>query len=324
MSTSSEVLLLFLSPQSQNWDCGWWGKLTGVVVGGRICSNQDDLEEIKMQLIHRDMDAERASKVLQELLAQPLPEGYSDIIESFLDLCGDIDEDNIYELAANLAFSDIDYVLPSELRDFVETAFLDEIKFNNPEAMLNLGSLYYTGRIGEQNYTKAVEYYQMAYERGNPIAAENLGYCYYYGRDVEVDYEKAYHYFIKPAMAGRTESIYKIGDMYDRGLYVEQDELFAFAMYEKALKTMDDDCDVKGDVFLRMGNAYYYGKGVEIDYYLALLFYQNAETNYYQQIENGDNFKYKMLNSCIERQNEIRKILSDKLKKQKQSQTVLQ
>lgn len=221
--------------------------------------------------------------------------------------------ENLFNTATVLAFSDCSKPVPEAAQEYVVNVFLDEIELDNIDAMLNLGVLYYSGRIGEQNYELAVKYYQMAYNYGSVIAAENLGYCYYYGRAVDVDYEKAYHYFIKAAMLGRTEAIYKIGDMYAKGLYVEKDECFAFEMYEKALKEMDDECDVKGDVFLRMGNSYYYGSGTKRNIHTALLFYQHAEFNYYQQIKNGDFCKKKMLDSAIEKIDQIREEIKKRM-----------
>lgn len=253
-----------------------------------------------------NIDAEKASKMLCSMLESDIPDSFKEIIAESLNVDGSIDENEIMNIANILAFGDCSSDVPKEAREFVVLVYLDEIDQDNEVAMLNLGSLYYTGRIGEQSYKQAIYYYKMAYAKGNSIASENLGYCYYYGRDVEVDYKKAYHYFIKPALLGRTESMYKIGDMYAKGLYVEKDEYYAFTIYEKAYKDMDDECDVKADVCLRMGNSFYYGNGCERDLTTALFFYQQAEFNYYLQISNGDSFKKKMLNNVIEKINTIR------------------
>ena len=260
----------------------------------------------------RIIDEEKATKKLNEIINSLNDMSMINRVSEYINPDGTVSLENLFNTATVLAFSDCSKPVPEAAQEYVVNVFLDEIELDNIDAMLNLGVLYYSGRIGEQNYELAVKYYQMAYNYGSVIAAENLGYCYYYGRAVDVDYEKAYHYFIKAAMLGRTEAIYKIGDMYAKGLYVEKDECFAFEMYEKALKEMDDECDVKGDVFLRMGNSYYYGSGTERNIHTALLFYQHAEYNYYQQIKNGDFCKKKMLDSAIEKIDQIREELQKK------------
>lgn len=256
---------------------------------------------------------ETALEMINSILKSDVDDCYKDAIISFANDQGElIFEDNV-RIAARLAFCNQNEAIPEVIREFVSLAYLDAIEEDDDNAMLDLGSLYYTGRIGEQSYTEAVKYYKMAYERGNLIAAENLGYCYYYGRGVDVDYKAAYHYFIKPALAGRLESMYKIGDMYAKGLYVEKDENAAFMLYDKAYQEIDDDCDVVGDICLRMGNCFYYATGCERDLQTALFFYQRSELCYYTQLKNGDFFKKKMLSSVIERIDKIREELKKEI-----------
>lgn len=63
--------------------------------------------------------------------------------------------------------------------------YLEEIENENFAVACDLESLYYTGRIGVQDYTKAMHYYEIAANGGDRQAQKNLGYCYYYGRDCE-------------------------------------------------------------------------------------------------------------------------------------------
>ena len=259
------------------------------------------------------LDEEKALEMINAIGQSNMNPCYLQAIDAFVDEDGSIDPANIYPIAENLAFCNPNETMPPVVSEFVSLAFFDEIENGNPDAMLNLGSLYYTGRIGEQNYAEAVKYYKMAAGYGSLIALENLGYCYYYGRDVAVNYETAYHYFIKPALAGRLESLYKIGDMYAKGLYVEQDENIAFTLYEKAYQGIDDDCEVVGDICLRMGNCFYYGTGCERDLETALFFYQRSELYYYSQLKNGDFFKRKILDGVIEKIDEIREELKNEI-----------
>lgn len=252
-----------------------------------------------------------AIKMVNDILDSDVDIAYKDILMEYVQENGTLEEGLGYECAARMAFYDPSQPIPEEVREFISIILIEQIEDGNPDAMLDLGSLYYTGRIGEQSYEQAVQYYTMAADRGSLIAMENLGYCYYYGRDVEIDYKKAYHYFIKPALAGRLESIYKIGDMYAKGLYVDEDKDMAFTLYENAYNQIDDDCDVKADICLRMGNCFYYGDGCDKNHYTALMFLQQAEFYYYEQINNGDFYKRKILDGVIDKINKIRQELAE-------------
>ena len=222
-----------------------------------------------------------------------------------------------FDLAVELHDADGAEVLPKDVADLLIEIYLEEIENENADAMTNLGSLYYTGRCGEQNYEKAVKYYTMADKHGERQATENLGYCYYYGRTGEVDYKKAYHYFVKGALDNHLNSLYKIADMYKNGYYVEKDEREAFYIYRHCYEQMTNGhADMIGaDICLRMGNVYYYGIGTEKNYELALKYYQEAEQHFYRKINNGDFFARKSLEDVIEKQDRIRKELLKDLPK---------
>ncbi len=262
-------------------------------------TNRTELEDRVMEwvqtMLNSDMEPE-----FKEIIENADPEDLSDV-------------KGVYELAMCLAFYDQARPVPLQAVDFVLWAFRLAIQEENGEAMLNLGALYYTGRLGEQNFAKAVEYYKMAYDHGEWIACENLGYCYYYGRSVEADYARAYHYFVKTALQGFTQSLYKLGDMYAKGLYVEKDPDLAFALYQRAYDEMDESCEVVADVCLRLANAYYDGIGTERNWNTALHYYQLAETCFYNQIAAGDFFKKKVLRGVIEKIDLIRRHYNEKL-----------
>ncbi len=257
---------------------------------------------------------ERLKAILEEIDEEQYPESVSTIIINTDEENEDVFDDS-FTIASELMESDTAKVMPKCIADYVVEVFLEEIENGNADAMNDLGALYYTGRCGEQDFEKAVKYYTMAAENGNMIAIQNLGYCYYYGRSVEVDYKKAYHYFIKGALNGDLISLYKIGDMYKNGYYVDKDEAQALSVYLRCYREMTDEFAHSNgaDICMRMGNAYYYGVGTEIDYSEALKYYQEAERYYYIKIKNGDYFAQKGLAGVIEKQCEIRKKLVDDL-----------
>ncbi len=103
-------------------------------------------------------------------------------------------------------------------------AFFEALDFliketKNPEYMMELGGEYY----GEENYDLALKYYEMAAEYDNMDAIIGLGYIWYYGRTGEKNYEKAFYYYDKARKLGNLNAAYKVADMYKNGYYVEKD-----------------------------------------------------------------------------------------------------
>lgn len=222
------------------------------------------------------------------------------------------EELSAYELAAALVACDRTVDMPRVLFDFIADLYKKAIDSGDTDAMNDLGALYYDGRGCEQDFTKAVYYYDMAAKLGNRQAQENLGYCYYYGRNVPVDYEKAFHYFALGAFDGHLISLYKIGDMYMNGYYVEKNPAEAFHIYERCLETMTDEAafSVAGPVFLRLGNAFLYGNGTEENAKNALVCFQKAELYLYDMVASGDWMYRKSLQDAIDGQGLAREKLA--------------
>ncbi len=225
--------------------------------------------------------------------------------------------EDVFEVAVSLMQTDEAKLMHPIVADFVKEVFEDEIKDDNAAAACNLGALYYTGRMGEQNLKKAVELYTLAANGGDRQAAENLGYCYYYGRDVEIDYEKAFHYFALGAFDGHLVSLYKIGDMYRNGYFVNKNEKEAFYIYTRCVDTMNEDtlyiCGA--EIYMRIADCYYYGIGTEKNLDTAIASYQKAENLFREKIRNGDFFLRKSYEHCVKVQEEIRKTLESELPK---------
>lgn len=228
------------------------------------------------------------------------------------------DEISAYELATALVQCDRTADMPRELFDFIVGLYKSAIEEGNADAMNDLGALYYDGRGCEQDFTKAVYYYDMAAKAGNRQAQENLGYCYYYGRNMPVDYEKAFHYFALGAFDGHLISLYKIGDMYQNGYYVEKNPREAFNIYMHCLTLMTDESAAyaAGPIYLRIGNALLYGNGVDKDYKNALIAFQRAESFLYDMVMNGDEMYKKSLKAAIDGQTKARAKLAEALPKQ--------
>lgn len=73
-------------------------------------------------------------------------------------------------------------------------------------AMQGIACLYQDGNGVEQDYAKAIEWYEKAAELGNATALNNIGYMYQYGEGVDSDYEKALEYYDKATKMGSEQA----------------------------------------------------------------------------------------------------------------------
>lgn len=224
-------------------------------------------------------------------------------------------DDSPWEIAHML--HDADGTLPMHplVAKYCLDVYFDEYTKGNSDAACDLGSLFYTGRAGEQDYTKAIEYYTIAADGGCRQAQENLGYCYYYGRDVEKDYEKAFHYFLLGALDGHIRSLYKIGDFYKNGYFVKKNEKEAFYIYDRCAETMTDEAvrQVGADVYMRLGECFYKGIGTKVDLDRALRLYQLSEGLFYIRLREGDYMIKGCLDGVIKAEGEVRQLLRESM-----------
>lgn len=263
------------------------------------------------------MTKERAYELLCDIRDQVDAQRYPETMQAVLPRLDE--EGNVYgdlrELVDQLYGTDATEQMPSELGLFLIEYYVEAIQNGDADAACDFGSLFYSGRIGEQSYQKAMEYYTIAADGGSRQAQENLGYCYYYGRDCEVDYEKAFHYFALGAFDGHLNSLYKIGDMYRYGYYVRQNGKEAFAIYEKCLQSLTpQNIELVGaDIMLRMADCFREGIGTDPDAEQALAFYQRAEQLFYKRLKDGDFMIAGNYKRSVRAQEELRKQLAASL-----------
>ena len=219
---------------------------------------------------------------------------------------------DLFEISDIFLSCDKTQPLAPEIAEFVLPNYEYRAEKGDSDAMVTLGGLYYTGRLGEPDYHEAIVWYEKAQEAGNPQATENLGYCHYYGRSVPVDYEKAYQCFSKCAMQGMPNAMYKVGDLFRYGFYVNEDPDMAFHMYNEAYKNLTDDLrkSIGADVYRRLGDCFFEGIGTKPDNTLALALYQDAERWFYVKLADGDRFSLPGLEHVLERQQLCRKKLA--------------
>ncbi len=106
--------------------------------------------------------------------------------------------------------------------------------YGTAEAYSNLGVSYYYGNGIEQDYKKAVQYYQKAAAKGHPFGMYNLAVACEFGNGTPVDLEKAVKYYRLAANEGVNQAI---DSLIRLGLF---DELNGLAIYARNLE--DDSC----------------------------------------------------------------------------------
>ena len=137
-------------------------------------------------------------------------------------------------------------------------------------AMNRIALLYYYGNGVEQDYLKAVEWFEKAASLNCEDAMNNIGVMYYNGQGVDQDYGKVMEWYEKAADLGDSTAMYNIGRLYEKGDEVKQDYQKAMEWYEKAADLGHEDA------MYNIGWMYCNGQGVEQDYQKAMEWYEKA------------------------------------------------
>lgn len=260
-------------------------------------------------MIDNDYIMNEIRSIFAILDADELPEVYEYLAQIIAE---DELSDTPFDIATGLRRCDRKQDFPECLLDLIVELYEAEIAEGEAGALNDLGTMYYGGEHGfEQNYHKAIAYYEAAAEKGSLLAHENLGYCWYYGRNRKKDYEKAFRYFAYGALCGSISSTYKIGDMYQNGYYLPRNETKAYYMYLRCLSMIDEDtpADTAGPLYLRLGKVFLYGIGAEQDCKFALECYQKAEAYLYDVLKSGDDTYRNSWQEAIEGQMKARESL---------------
>ena len=267
-----------------------------------------------MRIENEEVLAERLDSAIA---AVSKDERYPESLDILTDGKDGLDYYDFEEAKENIAMelheADGAYPMHPEVAKLLIDIYEDGIEADNADAMCDLGSLYYTGRAGEQDYEKAAYYYDMADKAGNRQATENLGYIYYYGRTGQKDYEKAFKYFVKGALDAHLRSLYKVGDFYKNGYYVEKDPKEAFRIYQHCVSMITDESAplVGADIYMRMGDCFYEGFGVEKDLLIAQRFMSSAENMFYDRLMGGDFYQKRNLEHVLDVLEKIRKEIKE-------------
>lgn len=158
-----------------------------------------------------------------------------------------------------------------------------------------MGCFGHGNRAYEQDFKASLECLERLYAiDGDPFVANFIGSIYLHGYAGETDYKKAYEYFSVGALAGYYESIYSMGDIFRNGLGVKRQPAIANKLYSDVYNATFDDFRQKrfdyefADAAYRLGLCYMDGIGCDIDYFLALLYFLQADFAVKKRLETAD------------------------------------
>ena len=101
--------------------------------------------------------------------------------------------------------------------------------------LTSLARCFAEGKGVEQNWTKAVEWYTKAAEKGHGDAMYNIGVCFEKGEGVEQNWTKAVEWYTKAAEKGHSSAMSNLGRCFEKGEGVEQNLAKAVEWYTKAV-----------------------------------------------------------------------------------------
>ena len=159
---------------------------------------------------------------------------------------------------------------PEEVRNFERLRLLAETEITSDQIIVKLAKCYHSGDGVLQDYTKALQWYRKAAQKGNAEAQNNLGNMYYNGDGVVKDYVQAVEWYRKAANQGDAAGQTNLANRYSRGEGVTKDYVQAAAWYRRA----SDQGLAVAQGFL--GLSYDLGEGVAKDSIEAYAYYNIA------------------------------------------------
>ena len=208
------------------------------------------------------------------------------------------------------------YNKKSEKKDYerAEQLLIKEADSGNVLAIHDLGKLYSTKKLGENDEAKSYKYYEEALQGFTEIEPnadfmfpyENvyqkpvdmrsyvryrIGKMHCYGLGTQQDYEKAFEWFLKSAQEGNRFAQYSLGNLYYYGNGTDKDLSQAFHWYMKSAE--------QGQPYAAYAAAQMYNKGESVtkDEQLAQEYYKQALAGFLElesKDQADDNLFYKM------------------------------
>ena len=149
-------------------------------------------------------------------------------------------------------------------------ALLARAETGDPQALYDVGSLYYRGHNVEHSFETAASYFERAADLGVCDAQRHLATLYFTGTGVEQSWEKAIKYYTMAADQGDAEAQEQLGRIYAEGLGADQSYENAAVYYE--LAAQQGQAEAQNSI----AGLYLIGIGVEQSYEKALKYYELA------------------------------------------------
>lgn len=154
----------------------------------------------------------------------------------------------------------------------------------DPQGAYNAGHIYEGGEIVEENIEIAYQFYEMAAKGGHPAGQFEMGYYHFEGcGGAEQDYAKAVQWFEKAyenpkcSDVTRTQVAAYLGICCQDGLGVVQDDDVALEYLQEAEEGKEHLWDgIKGKVLNALGVAYAFGRGTDEDIELGYQYFEDA------------------------------------------------
>ena len=144
-------------------------------------------------------------------------------------------------------------------------------------ALVNLGYMYRSDRLGASDFGRAFELYRRAALEGHPRGRVNLGNLYLTGRGAPKAEREALAWTSLAAATGWPDAINALGDIYRRGQGVPEDPITARRYYEQAAALANHEA------MNNLGRLFELGRGTAVDLAAAVRWYEAA-------IERGNRF----------------------------------
>lgn len=142
--------------------------------------------------------------------------------------------------------------------------------WGSPSAQNMIGVMYDDAKGVKEDEIEATKWYRKAAEQGYDWGQYNLGLQYQYGEGTDKDYEEAYKWYSQAADQGLAAAQNRLGMFYDSGHGVDKDHVEAMKWYLRAAEQGYDWGQIN------LGHMYRYGKGVTTDVEKAKEWYHKA------------------------------------------------
>ncbi len=188
--------------------------------------------------------------------------------------------------------------LEDEIAERILEYLRDAIEAGDPDAMMDLGGMYITGRGVPKDRDKALYWYGKAAELEHPPAFNRIGQVYLYDEDTEgLGYlpstddpdrlRRAFEYFGRGAALGEAGCMTELGIMYMNGECTEPDAFEGFRWFQKAYASSVSEPGDHAQAAYELAECYHYGAGAEKDLETALEYAKGSRAMNEQDYREG-------------------------------------